>query len=53
MDLGTLLVLLALVLAVVSYFVDSRRSDILIVSLILIAVGVLVGADGLGDSVSR
>lgn len=47
MDLGTLLVLLAIVLAVVSYFIDNHAHRLLTASVILGFIGVLVGASGL------
>lgn len=46
MDLGTLLVLLAIVLAVVSFFVRDHGYRLLTASVILGFVGVLLGVGG-------
>lgn len=48
MGIGTLLVLLAIVLAVVSFFVATYTDRLLTAAVILIGVGVLVGVGTLG-----
>lgn len=48
MGIGTLLVLLAIVLAVVSFFIDTYTERLLTASVILLAIGVLVGVSALG-----
>jgi cell division protein FtsL len=47
MELGTLLVLLGIILAVVSVFITTHTHRILTASVILIGVGVLAGVGDL------
>ena len=49
MDLGTVLVIIALVLAVLSLFVDHTLNShrLLSAAVVLVAIGVLVGAGGI------
>lgn len=47
MDLGTVLVLLAIILAAVSYFIDTHAHRLLTAAVVVGFVGVLVGAGGL------
>lgn len=47
MDLGTLLAIVGVIAAALSYFIDKHAQALLVIGVVLIGVALLVGADPL------